>query len=181
MTGHSSLKRSLITGAAAAAAVVLLLPQGAQAGGMDLIEAQPYERVEINDHFVMGLLPEGEQNYVVSSPGSFDEDIEAAKGYPGSSIRPDSVSAGVHGEDGGIVLIEGVWRLDEGVPFITVTPEGQSWGYGAQPVVLENEDGWGTFYFDPAQWGVEGVDTYTIEATDGYGEVITEFEVSVGF
>jgi hypothetical protein len=181
MTGQSTLKRTLLTGAAAAAAMVVLLPQGAQAGGMDLIETRPYERVVINDDFVMGLLPEGDQNYVVSTPESFDADVEAAKQYPGSSIRPNSVGAGIYGEDDEIVLIEGVWRLDEGVPFIAVTPEGQDWGYGAQPVALKNEDGWGTFYFDPAAWEIEGVDTYTITASDADGEVFSEFEVSLGF
>ncbi|TDC26494.1 hypothetical protein E1265_04200 [Streptomyces sp. 8K308] len=178
MTGQPTLKRALFSGAAAAA-IVVLLPQGAQAGGMDLIEVRPYERVVINDDFVMGLLPEGDQNYVVSSPEYFDEDIEAAKHYPGSGIRPNSVGAGIYGEDGEITLIEGVWRLDEGVPFIAVTPEGQDWGYGAQPVALKNEDGWGTFYFDPARWEIDGVDTYTITATDADGEVFSEFEVSL--
>ncbi|ONK12976.1 hypothetical protein [Streptomyces sp. MP131-18] len=179
MTGKLTLRRAVLTGAAAAAAMVVLLPQGAQAGGMDLIEAQPYERVEINDSFVMGLLPEGNQNYVVSSPEQFDESVEAAKQYPGSNIRPNSISAGMYGEDGEIVLIEGAWRLDEGVPFISVTPEGQDWGYGAHPVALENEDGWGTFYFDPTHWEIEGVDTYTITASNGYGEVFSELEVSL--
>ncbi|WP_049568446.1 hypothetical protein [Streptomyces sp. SBT349] len=179
MTGQLTLKRALLTGAAGAAAMVLLFPQGAQAGGMDLIEVRPYQRVVINDDFVMGLLPEGNQNYVVTSPAFFDEDIEAAKGYPGSNIRPNSVGAGIHGEDGEIVLIEGVWRLDEGLPFIAVTPEGQDWGYGAQPVALKNEDGWGTFYFDPAEWEIDGVDTYTITATGTDGEVFSEFEVSL--
>ncbi|WP_062212919.1 hypothetical protein [Streptomyces sp. NBRC 109706] len=181
MTGHATLRRALLTGAAAAAAMVVLLPQGAQAGGMDLIEVEPYERVEINDAYVMGLLPEGDQNYVVSSPEWFDEDIEAAKGYPGSSILPNSIGVGVHGEDGEIVLVEGVWRLDEGVPFIAVVPEGQDWGYGAQPVALEDEDGWGTFYFDPSAWDIEGVSAYTITATDTDGRVFDEVEVSLDF
>ncbi len=181
MTGQPTLRRALLTGAAAAAALVVLLPQGAQAGGMDLIEVRPYERVEINDDFVMGLLPEGDQNYVVSSPEHYEEDIEAAKNYPGSNIAPDSVAAGIYGEDGEIVLIEGVWRMDEGLPFIAVTPEGQDWGYGAQPVALKNEDDWGTFYFDPAAWEIDGVDSYTITATDPDGEVFSEFEVSLDF
>ncbi|ARQ71042.1 hypothetical protein [Streptomyces marincola] len=180
MTGQSIIKRALFTGAAATAALVVLLPQGAQAGGMDLVEVAPYERVEINDDFVMGLLPEGEQNYVVSSPASFDENVEAAKQYPGSSIRPNSLGAGIHGQDGEIVLVEGVWRLDEGVPHIAVTPEGQDWGYGAQPVALEDENGWGAFYFDPAAWEIDGVDSYTITASDEDGEVFSELEVSLG-
>ncbi|UED87463.1 hypothetical protein [Streptomyces profundus] len=181
MTGHKTLRRAVLAGTAAAAAMVVLLPQGAQAGGMDLIEVDPYEAVVINDAFVMGLLPEGDQNYVVSSPDSFDENVEAAKGFPGSQILPDSIGVGVYGEDDEIILIEGVWRLDEGVPFITVTPEGQDWGYGAQPVALEDEDGWGTFYFDPAAWDVVGVDSYTITASDADGEVFDELEVSLNF
>ncbi|MFE1360863.1 hypothetical protein [Streptomyces harbinensis] len=181
MTVQSTLRRTLLTGAATAAALVVLLPQTAQAGGMDVIEVQPYERVEINDQWVMGLLPEGNQNYVVSSPASFDAHIEAAKNYPGSDILPDSISAGVYGEDGEIHLLEGSWRLADGVPFIQVTPEGQDWGYGAQPVVLEDEEGWGTYYFDPAVWQIEGVDTYTITASDADGEVFDEIEVSLGF
>ncbi|RKN38506.1 hypothetical protein [Streptomyces hoynatensis] len=179
MTGKSTLRRALFTGAAATTAMVVFLPQAAQAGGMDLIEVRPYERVVINDRFVMGLLPEGEQNYVVTSPEYYDEEIEAAKSYPGSSIRPNSVGAGVYGEDGEIVLIEGVWRLDEGVPFIAVAPEGDELSYGAQPVALRHEDGWGTFYFDPAAWEIEGTDTYTIIATDADGDVFSEFEVSL--
>ncbi|MDT0270654.1 hypothetical protein RM844_30715 [Streptomyces sp. DSM 44915] len=179
MTAKTTLKRALLTSAASAAALVVLLPGGAQAGGMDLIETQPYEPVVINDDFVMGLLPEGEQNYVVSTPGSFDADIEAAKGYPGSNILPNSISAGVYGSDGEIILLEGSWRLDEGVPFIAVTPEGQDWGYGAQPVALEDEDGWGTYYFDPAAWEIAGVDSYTITASDADGQVFDEIEVSL--
>ncbi|MFE0691293.1 hypothetical protein ACWGNE_26755 [Streptomyces xiamenensis] len=181
MTGTTTLRRALLTGAATTAALVVLFPQAAQAGGMDPVEVLPYERVVINDQFVMGLLPEGEQNYVVSSPDSFDEDVEAAKGYPGTSINPNSISAGVYGVDGEIILLEGAWRLDEGVPFIAVTPEGQDWGYGAQPVVLEEADGWGTYYFDPARWAVDGVDTYTITASGPDGEVFDEIEVSLGF
>ncbi|MFD7512561.1 hypothetical protein ACFV5N_24925 [Streptomyces sp. NPDC059853] len=181
MTVQSTLRRTLLTGAATAAALVVLLPQPALAGGMDVIEVRAYEPVAINDQWVMGLLPEGNQNYVVSSPASFEADLDAARNYPGSDIRPESISAGVYGEDGEIVLVEGSWRLAGGVPFIEVTPEGQDWGYGAQPVVLEDGEGWGTYYFDPAAWPLEGVGTYTVTASDADGHVFDEIEVSLGF
>mgnify|MGYP001265993016 CR=1 FL=1 len=179
MTGKSTLRRTLSAGAAATAAMVVLFPQAAQAGGIDPIVVDPYEPVVVNDRFVMGLLPEGEQNYVVSTPEDFAEDIEAAKDYPGSTILPNSVATGLYGEDDVIVLVEGVWRLDEGVPQIVVAPEGDPLSYGAQTVTLRNEDGWGTFYFDPSAWEAVATDTYTITAYDTDGEVFSEYEVSL--
>ncbi|SOD65787.1 hypothetical protein SAMN06297387_12349 [Streptomyces zhaozhouensis] len=186
MTVTTTLRRTLLASGVAVAGAALLFSPTAHAGevetlgGMDLIEVAPYEAVEINAENVMGLLPEGKQNYVVSDPAAFDEAVESARELVGDDIRPNSISAGVSSVDGQVELITGAWRLDEGVPHIEIVAEGADFGYYAQPVALEDVDGWGTYYFDPVAAGVEG-DAFTITASDADGDVIDEIEIATGF
>ncbi|GAA3872672.1 hypothetical protein [Streptomyces sedi] len=183
MIARTTLKRTVIASAVAVAGAGFLFSQTANAdeaetlGGMDVVKVAPYEAVEINDDWSIGLLPEGEQNYVVSDPAGFAEAVEEAKGLEGDDIDPESISLStfLNTEDDS-ELFAGAWRSDQGVPHITVTPDGQDFGYGAQPLALEGEDGWGAYYFDPAAAGVEA-DGYTVTATDDEGNVIDEVHV----
>ncbi|GAB2925380.1 hypothetical protein [Streptomyces mayteni] len=174
-----SPRRALLAAAAIAASVtaVLTAPGSAVAGGLEPLLVAPYERVEINDANVMGLLPEGRQNFVVSEPASFEEDIEAAKQRPANGIRPNSISSSVAREDGMTTLVYGAWRLDEIPSEIVVYPEGEDWGYGAQLVVLEDEPGWGTYYFDASRYQDERLGELTIVAYDENHEVFDEIEI----
>jgi hypothetical protein len=138
-------------------------------GGLEVKVVEPYEAVAISEEWHMGLLPQGEQNYVVSHPDQFAANVEAAKQYAGDSIRPDSISLGVRFEDGDVQLITGAWRLAEAPSTITVTFEGDSFGYAAQIVQLPGRPGWGTYYFDAAGWGLSE-SAFTVQAVDQDGD-----------
>ncbi|TDC26492.1 hypothetical protein E1265_04190 [Streptomyces sp. 8K308] len=145
--------------------------------GVAPVEVRPYERIVINDDVVMGLLPEGDQNYVVSSPEYFDEDIEAAKHYPGNNINPDSISAGYREDAGAVLLVEGAWRLDGTPSRIVVAPEGQGVTYPATVVTLAGESGWGVYYLDVSHHPDFALD-FRVIAYDANGEVIAETSVT---
>ncbi|ONK12978.1 hypothetical protein [Streptomyces sp. MP131-18] len=141
------------------------------------VRVQPYERVVINDSFVMGLLPEGNQNYVVSFPEQFDEDVEAAKQYPGSNINPDSLSAGYRAEADVVELVEGSWRLDRTPARIEIAPDGQDVTYPATVVTLAGEPGWGTYYLDVGHHPAFTLG-FRVIAYDTTGEVLAEIPVT---
>lgn len=143
-------------------------------GGIELREVEPYEPVEITEDAWMGLLPEGEQNYVVSPPAAFDESVEAAKGYPGTQLRPDSISSGYAAEDGRTTHITGAWRLDEAPSEIVV--DVGDFGYAAQLLALPGEPGWGTYYLDATAY--ELPDEVTVVAYDENGEVFDTVELT---
>lgn len=111
---------------------------------------RPYEPVEIGQGAVMGLLPQGRQNYVVAWQ-NFDEYVEQAKGYVGDSIRPNSLSGGLH-VDGDDVLFTGAFRTDTVPARITVRV-----GTGAEKdagmLTLPGDPGWGTYHLDAAGTG----------------------------
>ncbi|ARQ71040.1 hypothetical protein [Streptomyces marincola] len=151
-------------------------PGGADDGGGP-VEVRPYERLAINDRFVVGLLPEGEQNYVVSSPASFDENIEAAKRYSGDNIRPNSLSGGIHGQDGEAELITGAWRLDGTPSRIEIRPEGQDAGHPATIITPAGDPGWGVYCLDAGHLpGFTG--GFRVVAYDANGEMFGELHVS---
>ncbi|MDT0344945.1 hypothetical protein [Streptomyces litchfieldiae] len=151
------------------------LPNGDDSGAP--VEVRPYERHVINDGLVLGLLPEGDQNYVISLPEYFDEDIEANKHLPGSNIDPDSISAGYREDTGAVVLVEGAWRLDETPSRIVVAPEGQDVTYPATVVTLAGESGWGVFYLDVSHHPDFALD-FQVIAYGANGEAIAEIPVT---
>lgn len=144
-------------------------------GGLEVKVVEPYEAVEISEEWHMGLLPQGEQNYVVSHPDRFAANVETAKEYAGDSIRPDSISLGVQSENGDVQLITGAWRLSEAPSTITVTFEGDDFGYAAQIVQLPGKPGWGTYYFDAKGWGLSE-SAFTVQAVDRDGDVFATHE-----
>ncbi|MFV0134537.1 hypothetical protein ACLGIH_15055 [Streptomyces sp. HMX87] len=135
-------------------------------GGLEVKVVEPYEPVVINDELRMGLLPTGRQNYVISSPDRFSAEIEAAKGYVGDDIRPDSISLGVSTEQGEVTLISGAWRL-AGTPRDITVSFGNDIDYAAQIVRLPGKPGWGTFYLDTRGQDLPG--SFTVTAHDQNG------------
>jgi hypothetical protein len=150
-------------------------PHGAVSDGP--VEVRPYERVVISDEAVLGLLPEGNQNYVVSTPELFDADIEAARQYPGSNIDPRSIGAGYRADAGRIGLIDGVWRLDGTPPRIVIVSEGQDVAHPATVVTLTGQPGWGVYYFDASRHPDFTLD-FRVIAYDANGEAIAETQVT---
>ncbi|MCK1798388.1 hypothetical protein MTQ01_20630 [Streptomyces sp. XM4193] len=144
-------------------------------GGLEVIELEPYEALDIADDWQLGLLPEGRQNYVLSSPGQFEESVERAKQQIGDDIRPDSTSLHVGSEQGEVQLIAGAWRLAEAPMEITVYIE-EGIGYTAQLVQLPGNPGWGTFHLDTS--GIEGLKSFEVVAKDADGKVFSRHSYS---
>ncbi|RKN38504.1 hypothetical protein D7294_23800 [Streptomyces hoynatensis] len=144
-------------------------PSPSAGGG--LVEVRPYERVVINRETVLGLLPEGEQNYVITSPQYYAQQIEDAKRFPGNNVRPGSIGAGLLEDQNGARLIEGVWRLDETPARIMIEPEGEDTAYPATMVMLAGEPDWGVFYFDAARSPSLPPD-FDVTAYDEHGRVL---------
>ncbi|MTE20149.1 hypothetical protein F0L17_13720 [Streptomyces sp. TRM43335] len=128
---------------------------------------RPYEPVEIGQGALMGLLPEGRQNYVVAwSPESFAASVEASKQYVGDDIRPNSLSGGIsHSPERG-TLITGAWRTDVDPARITVhTVDGT---YDAGMLRLPGDPGWGTYHLDTGHSNaMDGPVTVIAHAPDG--------------
>lgn len=138
-------------------------------GGLEVIELQPYEPLDIAEDVQLGLLPEGKQNYVLASPDDFEESVEEAKSQVGDDIRPDSTSLMVRSSDGDIQLIAGAWRLDEAPSEIVIYIDGGI-GYVAQLVHLPGKPGWGTFHLDTSS--IEGMkETFVLVAKDSNGNI----------
>ncbi|MEU1281817.1 hypothetical protein [Streptomyces sp. NPDC005805] len=126
---------------------------------------RPYEPVAIGGGAVMGLLPEGRQNYVVAWQ-DFEESIERAKGYTGDDIRPGSLSGGQY-SDGDDVLFTGAWRLDTAPARVTVRV-GAGGEREAGILTLPGEPGWGTYHLDaPGSGTPREITVVTAYAGDG--------------
>ena len=159
-------------GGAGAATAAPAHPTGAptpDTGGA-IRRVQPYERVLVDEHTVLGLLPEGEQNYVVTDPADFDEQIETARHYPGRNVPPGSIGAGIHVADGD-VLLEGVWRLDEIPARITIESTEDHVARPASMVMLTGESDWGVFYLAVPR-PVQLPRTFHLTAYDEQGRVL---------
>ncbi|WP_030731976.1 MULTISPECIES: hypothetical protein [Streptomyces] len=151
-------------------------PFPGEAGDVEPLEVEPYEPVVINDRYVLGLLPEGRQNYVVASPGQFAGDLETARGPIGDNIGPGSISAGYSVEAGEVTLVKGAWRLAATPSRIVIVPEGGSGSHPTTLVTLKGEPGWGVYYLDVAD--VPGLSQgYRVVAHDADGEVFDEIAV----
>ena len=178
-TRFSPARRSLVAAACVASAAVLAMPGTATAGGNGVLEVAPYEAVTIDEEHVIGLLPEGRQNYVISHPDGFDEAVEQARHQVGDDIRRNSISAGVESVDGETTLVHGAWRLDEKPSEIVIVPEGVTdWGYATQPVTLEDEPGWGAYYASADTFGGDLPERFTVVAYDENHEVFDEIEIT---
>jgi hypothetical protein len=112
---------------------------------------QPYEPVEIGQGARMGLLPQGRQNYVVAWGDGFAESVAQSKKYVGDSIRPNSLSGGLH-TDGDDALFTGAFRTDTVPARITVRVDAGP-EQDAGVLMLPGEPGWGTYYLDAAGAG----------------------------
>ncbi|MFH9813926.1 hypothetical protein [Streptomyces sp. NPDC017230] len=108
---------------------------------------RPYQPVEIGQGAKMGLLPEGRQNYVVAWD-DYAESVEQSKGNAGDSIRPNSLSGGLHTE-GDDALYTGAFRTDTVPSRITLRVDGAA-EVEAGMLRLPGEPGWGTYYHDAA-------------------------------
>ncbi|MFF2375608.1 hypothetical protein ACFVUW_14630 [Streptomyces xiamenensis] len=151
-------------------------PLPGEAAGGELLEVEPYEPVVINDEYVLGLLPEGRQNYVIASPGQFASSLETAKGPIGDNIGADRISAGYSGEAGEVTLVKGSWRLAETPSRIVIVPQGGTGSHPATLVTLKGAPGWGVYYLDVAD--VPGLSQgFRVVAHDADGEVFDEFVV----
>ncbi|CAM5227463.1 hypothetical protein SHIRM173S_09919 [Streptomyces hirsutus] len=104
---------------------------------------RPYQPVEIGQGARMGLLPEGRQNYVVAWE-NYAESVERAKGYAGDSIRPDSLSGGLHTE-GDDALYTGAFRTETVPARITLRIDGGAEAEAGM-LSLPGDPGWGTYY-----------------------------------
>lgn len=129
---------------------------------------RPYQPVDIGRGAKMGLLPEGRQNYVVSYD-DFAADVEEAKKYPGSSIRPNSLSGGI-GTEGDDILFTGAYRTDT-VPARTTVRIGKGPETDAAMLRLPGRPGWGTYYLDRPGAG-PWREPVTVTAYDGAGAVL---------
>ncbi|MFF7206010.1 MULTISPECIES: hypothetical protein [unclassified Streptomyces] len=129
---------------------------------------RPYQPVDIGRGAKMGLLPEGRQNYVVSYD-DFAADVEEAKKYPGSSIRPNSLSGGI-GTEGDDILFTGAYRTDT-VPARTTVRIGKGPETEAAMLRLPGRPGWGTYYLDRPGAG-PWREPVTVTAYDGGGAVL---------
>ncbi|MFP8944355.1 hypothetical protein ACLIYM_23350 [Streptomyces fenghuangensis] len=128
---------------------------------------EPYEPVEIGRGALLGLLPEGRQNYVVSwgGPEAFREDVESARGMVGDSIRPGGLSLGHSSTPEGGVLYTGAFRTETEPARITVTAGGRTWEAGM--VRLSGDPGWGVYHVDAGRAGLGTRATVTAYGPDG--------------
>ncbi|MFD0224868.1 hypothetical protein ACWGPD_17280 [Streptomyces hirsutus] len=131
---------------------------------------RPYQPVEIGQGARMGLLPEGRQNYVVAWE-NYAESVERAKGYAGDSIRPDSLSGGLHTE-GDDALYTGAFRTETVPARITLRIDGGA-EVEAGMLRLPGDPGWGTYYYDAAGAGAPR-ESVTITAYGPDGSVLAD-------
>ncbi|UYQ62196.1 hypothetical protein [Streptomyces peucetius] len=170
--GGSAQQAQAVAGAPEAAAGST---ESLRAAGADAAEApgprvvQPYEPVEIGQGARMGLLPQGRQNYVVVWGDDFAESVAQAKGYVGDSIRPNSLSGGLH-TDGDDALFTGAFRTDT-VPARITVRVGTGPERDAGVLMLPGDPGWGTYYLDAAGAGAPK-DTTEVTAYGADGAVL---------
>ncbi|GAA2383022.1 hypothetical protein GCM10010420_01280 [Streptomyces glaucosporus] len=139
--------------------------EAATAPGVRVV--RPYEPVEIGQGALLGLLPEGRQNYVVDwSPEGFRESVRRAKGYVGDDIRPNSLSGGLHYSPERGSLFTGAWRSDTVPARITVrTADGT---FDAGILRLPGNPGWGAYHLDAGRTDARKAPvTVTAYAPDG--------------
>ncbi|MFI8307580.1 hypothetical protein ACIF80_30030 [Streptomyces sp. NPDC085927] len=131
---------------------------------------QPYQPVEIGQGATMGLLPEGRQNYVVAWE-DYAGSVERAKGYAGDSIRPDSLSGGLHTE-GDDALYTGAFRTGTVPARITLRIDGGA-EVEAGMLRLPGDPGWGTYHYDAAGTGAPR-ESVTVTAYGPDGSVLAD-------
>ncbi|MDG9702720.1 hypothetical protein QC029_10755 [Streptomyces sp. DH37] len=182
-------RRRAVTGAAAAAVLACLAavllpsaqpppavpapaaspePSGPSGPSVSVVRVvEPYEPVEIGRGALLGLLPEGRQNYVVAwgGPEDFRESVERARGVVGDSIRPGGLSLGYqHSPERG-TLYTGAFRTDTEPARITVRADGRT--REAQMVRLPGDPGWGVYHVDAGRSAPDTRATVTAYGPDG--------------
>jgi hypothetical protein len=142
---------------------------------------RPYEPVPLGDGYSMALLPEGRQNYALKAGDLRDlrETVDDESRHAGDSIRPNSVSSGLHSGDGR-PLFHGAFRTDTVPARVEVRLEsGERLPTAA--LRLPGDVDWGTYYaFGDADHEV-GDWTVTVYAGDGSVLVEQHFEGMEGF
>ncbi|WP_340563163.1 hypothetical protein [Streptomyces sp. GSL17-111] len=127
----------------------------------------PYEPVPVAGDLRLALLPEGRQNYVLTSPESFAASLESSRSdRMGTSIRPRSISGG-HASSAadGIQRAHGAWRLPEPPDRIELTAGGRT--VEADLYTLPGEPGWGVYVVDTRS--LPRFTSYTVIAYDAKG------------
>ncbi|ALC23116.1 hypothetical protein ACH46N_10325 [Streptomyces pristinaespiralis] len=129
----------------------------------------PYEPEPIGRGHSMALLPDGAQNYVVGA-GDIAESVDAARGYTGDNIGPESLSGGrIH--DGELLLHHGAFRTRLLPARIEVRTDSGARS-PASALRLPGEPGWGAYYaFGDASTADEG---WTVTAYGADGGVLAE-------
>ena len=126
----------------------------------------------------MGLLPEGEQNALISPDASFQEILESYRNDPRPGLDSDSIES-MYSWDvgtGTITLHGGRWRADCGPIRIVATSirDGRVVEVRrAELLVLAGERGWGTYYFDG---GVTAHERRIVTADGARGRVSDQYE-----
>ncbi|HZG02283.1 MAG TPA: hypothetical protein VE546_01685 [Streptomyces sp.] len=138
---------------------------------------RPYEPVGIGQGALLGLLPEGEQNYVVAwdGPEDFREQIEHARHLTGDNIRPDSIACNYSSSERG-TLYTGTFRTDTEPARITVEAAGRTWE--AEMVRLAGDPGWGAYHVDAGRTGI-GDGSITVTAYGPDGTVLARLRTTV--
>ncbi|MGW3680195.1 hypothetical protein [Streptomyces prasinus] len=131
---------------------------------------RPYQPVEIGRGAKMGLLPEGRQNYVVAWE-DYAGSVERAKGYAGDSIRPESLSGGLHTE-GDDALYTGAFRTGTVPARVTLRIDGGA-EVEAGMLRLPGDPGWGTYHYDAAGAGTPR-ESVTVTAYGPDGSVLAD-------
>lgn len=140
-------------------------PSGPSVSAVRVVE--PYEPVEIGRGALLGLLPEGRQNYVVAwgGPEDFRESVERARGVVGDDIRPGGLSLGYQQSPERGTLYTGAFRTDTEPARITVRADGRTWE--AQMVRLPGDPGWGVYHVDAGRSAPDTRATVTAYGPDG--------------
>ncbi|MET8114998.1 hypothetical protein [Streptomyces prasinus] len=143
-------------------------PAASRAAGPRVV--RPYQPVEIGRGAKMGLLPEGRQNYVVAWE-DYAGSVERAKGYAGDSIRPESLSGGLHTE-GDDALYTGAFRTGTVPARVTLRIDGGA-EVEAGMLRLPGDPGWGTYHYDAAGAGAPR-ESVTVTAYGPDGSVLAD-------
>ncbi|ONK14063.1 hypothetical protein [Streptomyces sp. MP131-18] len=164
----------MLAGGAAAPAAALGAPPGQRCvAAPEAVAVQPYQPVRIAEYWLMALLPEGEQNVMVTTDASFEEVLAFHRNTPPAGLAADDITAAFTFdlETGVSTLHGGRWRTDCGPARITAetTRDGRTVEVrDAELLTLDGERGWGAFYFDG---GMTVHDRLVVTAYDAEGRV----------
>ncbi|UED86169.1 hypothetical protein [Streptomyces profundus] len=145
----------------------------------DVRTVRPLERVALDDHVALALIPSPDQKYVfgLSEDALFWQAVRDQLRYGGPDLADDRLTfdglAMVHDPE----QVEadhyfgGVWRTECAPSLITADIDGVS--HEAKLIQLAGASGWGGYYFDGP---LQGLSQVKVTAYDKDGAVIAEFE-----